>query len=327
MPAIGLLGDVMLGRCVGAELGSNAADDAWSPDLRRLADGLDAVVGNLECCISTRGEPTRAIPGKPFFFRAPPAAVGALAALGVRAVSLANNHALDFGEEALADTLEMLHNAGIATVGAGFGPAAARLGAVVQAGGARVGVVALTDHPRQYAAADGRWGVAYTDLRHAPPRWVLRELERLRSGADFVLAFPHWGPNMGTSTQPWQRARAAELLAAGATLVAGHSAHVFHGVERHPAGYALYDLGDALDDYAVDPVRRNDLGLLAIWRPAGDPELELVGLRLRYAHTGLACGQDADWIAARLASACGGGGIAIERVSENRFVLRRGAAP
>ena len=50
----------------------------------------------------------------------------------------------------------------------------------------------------------------------------------------------------------------AALLAAGATLVAGHSAHVFHGVE----GPVLYDLGDFIDDYAVDPRLRNDLGLL-----------------------------------------------------------------
>ena len=53
--------------------------------------------------------------------------------------------------------------------------------------------------------------------------------------------------------------RAADALVdAGATLVAGHSAHVPHGV----AGSVLYDLGDFLDDYRVDPRLRNDLGLL-----------------------------------------------------------------
>jgi poly-gamma-glutamate synthesis protein (capsule biosynthesis protein) len=320
-PAIGLLGDVMLGRAVGAALASEPADAVWAPDLRDLAQALDAVVCNLECCISERGVPTTAIPGKPFFFRAPPAAVQSLLTLGVRAVSLANNHALDFGEEALADTLELLHDAGIATAGAGFGAPAARHGAVVQAGGARVGIVALADHPEEYAAAGGRWGTAYADLRTAVPRWVIGEIERLRGEADLVLAFPHWGPNMTTATQPWQRERAAEMLAAGAGLVAGHSAHVFHGIEWRAGGWALYDLGDALDDYAVDAERRNDLGLMAIWRPVGTPRVELVGLRLGFACTGLAAGEDADWIAARLAAACARREVAIERVGESRFAV------
>jgi poly-gamma-glutamate synthesis protein (capsule biosynthesis protein) len=53
------------------------------------------------------------------------------------------------------------------------------------------------------------------------------------------------------------RTAAEALVAAGATLVAGHSAHIFHGV----AGRVLFDLGDFLDNYAVDPELRNDLGL------------------------------------------------------------------
>ena len=51
------------------------------------------------------------------------------------------------------------------------------------------------------------------------------------SRADVVVAFPHWGPNMTSEPAGWQRARARELVAAGADLVAGHSAHIFHGIE------------------------------------------------------------------------------------------------
>ena len=85
---------------------------------------------------------------------------------------------------------------------------------------------------------------------------------------------------------------AAALQEAGADLVAGHSAHVFHGVGWGARGPLLFDLGDALDDYRVDPRLRNDLGVMAIWRP-GDPEreLELVGLALDYCHTRLADGR------------------------------------
>jgi hypothetical protein len=59
-------------------------------------------------------------------------------------------------------------------------------------------------------------------------------------------------------------------------------------------------LSAALDDDRVDPGRRNDLGLLEIWRPKADPQVEVVGLRLEYCHTRLAEGRDARWIVGRL---------------------------
>jgi len=182
--------------------------------------------------------------------------------------------------------------------------------------------VAVSDHPREYGARPAAWGVALADLRRGLPDWLGTELRRLRRETHAVIVFPHWGPNMTTEPAGWQRKRAAELLAAGATLVAGHSAHVFHGVERHAGGFAAYDLGGAIDDYAVDEVLRNDLGLLALWSPDGDPELELVGLRLRYAHTELAAGADADWIATRLGRACAELGSEVRPVAEGRQVIR-----
>src|SRR4051812_7558964 len=128
MATIGLLGDVMLGRGVARELATRPAATVWAPDLLELAGTCDAVLCNLECCVSERGAPTRAIPNKPFFFRAPPVAVESLRAIGVRAVSLANNHALDYGADALADTLELLRGPAIATAGAGRDLEGARRG-------------------------------------------------------------------------------------------------------------------------------------------------------------------------------------------------------
>jgi poly-gamma-glutamate capsule biosynthesis protein CapA/YwtB (metallophosphatase superfamily) len=323
--AIGLLGDVMLGRGVAAELAAGrSGDDVWDPELRALGATLDLVVCNLECCLSDRGDPTTLIQGKPFFFRGPPAGVGALQAIGVRGVGLANNHALDFGPEALSDTLAALREAGIAAAGAGRGRAAARTGAVVSAGETRVGLVAATDHPVEFAAGSGEWGVAYADLRAGPPEWLLREITAVRERCDLVVASLHWGPNMATRPAGWQQELAAALQSAGADLVAGHSAHLFQGVAWASGGPVLYDLGDALDDYAVDRVRRNDLGLLAVWRPWNlEDELQLVGLRLEYARTGLAAGADADWIAARLTRACREQGSRVERVAEDVFRVRR----
>ncbi|MDQ4041566.1 MAG: CapA family protein, partial [Actinomycetota bacterium] len=89
------------------------------------------------------------------------------------------------------------------------------------------------------------------------PAWV-REAATPGGEADATLVTPHWGPNMRAEPLPRVRAAAQVLTEAGATLVAGHSAHVFQGV----APPVIYDLGDFVDDYAVDDVLRNDLGLL-----------------------------------------------------------------
>lgn len=316
--AIGLLGDVMLGRGVARELSATPPERLWSHELRALAQSLDLTIANVECCLSTRGARTDLVPDKPFFFRGPPSGALALEAMNVRVAGMANNHALDYGEQALSDTLHELGATGIATAGAGVGEREARRPAVVDVHGLRVGVVAMSDHPREYAAAQGRWGIAFSDLRRGVPGWVADELRQLRATCDAVIAFPHWGPNMTAEPAGWQQAVAGELQELGADVVAGHSSHCFHGVDWGPRGPVLSDLGGALDDYRVDPVLRNDLGLLAVWDPRSR-DLELVGITLDHARTDLARGPDANWIAERLERACARRAMGIERTAEQRF--------
>jgi poly-gamma-glutamate synthesis protein (capsule biosynthesis protein) len=107
---------------------------------------------------------------------------------------------------------------------------------------------------------------------------------------------------MTSAPLPYVRRAAGALVDAGAALVAGHSAHVFHGV----AGRVLFDLGDFLDDYAVDPVLRNDLGLLFLVTldERGPSAIEAVPLALDYCHTRLAGGADAAWVRRRFRRAC-----------------------
>jgi poly-gamma-glutamate synthesis protein (capsule biosynthesis protein) len=319
-PAIALLGDVMLGRAVAERFADAPPEEVWAPEIRELCGSCDLVICNLECCISTRRKPTDRVRRKPFFFRGPPRAVQSLQAIGVRAVGLANNHALDYEVEALLETLELLGEAGIAVAGAGRGEVEARRGAVVEAGGQRLGLVAVSDHPREFAAGPGSPGIAYGDMRRGIPGWLAEEVARLAGECDHVVAFPHWGPNMSTEPASWQRRAADELQEAGADLVAGHSAHVFHGAGWGRRGPLLYDLGDALDDYAVDSTLRNDLGVLAIWRPgAPETELELVALALDHCRTRLAEGHEAEWVARRLTAASERLGARVERIAEQRF--------
>jgi poly-gamma-glutamate capsule biosynthesis protein CapA/YwtB (metallophosphatase superfamily) len=296
---VALAGDTMLGRGVAAAIAERDPASLVAPEVASLAREADLVVLNLECCISERGRPWPA-PGKPFFFRAPPAATELLVHLGVRCVTLANNHALDFGEEALLDTFEHLEAAGIAWAGAGPDLERARAPVVLQAGGERVAVLALSDHPEDFAAARGRPGIAWAGLRGGVPGWVHDAIDSVE--ADVVIISPHWGPNMADRPRSHVRRAAARLRRTGATLVAGHSAHVVQGVEEA----VLYDLGDFLDDYRTDPRLRNDLGLLFLVElEQGRPRrLEAAPLKLEYCFTRLADGDDAAWIQRRFRELC-----------------------
>jgi poly-gamma-glutamate capsule biosynthesis protein CapA/YwtB (metallophosphatase superfamily) len=290
---LALAGDTMLGRKVANAIRGEAADslvDARVVDSIREAD---LFVLNLECCIAERGE-RWPDPAKPFFFRAPAAATEVLLRLGVDCVTLANNHALDYGPEALVETLERLESAGIDSVGAGADRGQARAPAMLERNGFRLAVLGCSDHPPAYAAGADSPGIAYG------LEWLPATIAGVE--ADAVLVSPHWGPNMVAAPLRRIRDAAATLHAAGASLVAGHSAHVFHGVGEG----VLYDVGDFLDDYAVDPRLRNDLGLLFLvdLDRQGPTRLEAVPLKLEFCHTRLADGDDASWIGRRFRAAC-----------------------
>jgi poly-gamma-glutamate synthesis protein (capsule biosynthesis protein) len=307
---IALAGDTMLGRGVGAEIDAVGPGGLVCGQICDLIRSADLAVVNLECCISSRGEP---FPGQRFCFRAPVQAARVLADLGVGCVTLANNHALDFGPLALADTIGHLQAAGIAVTGAGQCVARARAPAMLTAGGLTIAVLGVTDHPAGYAATAGHPGVAYADLRAGVPGWLTDQVQAAAARADVVLVSPHWGNKMTLRPPPYVRSAGSALTAAGPTLVAGHSAHLFHGV----AGRVLDDLGDFVDDYAVDPVHRNDLGLLFLVTVSehGPEHVTAVPLRLHYARTEVAAGADRDMIAARFTRACADIGTTVSQTN------------
>jgi poly-gamma-glutamate synthesis protein (capsule biosynthesis protein) len=298
----------MLGRGVAAVLGKRPPESLVDPAIVEITRAADLFVLNLECCISERGEP---VPDKIFTFRAPPAAIETLLHLGVGCVTLANNHALDYGLDAFLDTLAHLRDAGIAWAGAGYHVEDARKPVVV--GG--LPIVAFADHEPGFAAGPDRPGIAFADLRDGMPAW-------LRQNAPGALICPHWGPNMNPSPLPRVRAAARELHEAGAALVAGTSAHVFQGVE----GNVLCDLGDFLDDYARHEALRNDLGLLFLveLEQDGPRRIEAVPLKLDYAFTRLARGDEANWIRRRFRQACAELGTEVLD-EDGRLVIGRGA--
>jgi poly-gamma-glutamate capsule biosynthesis protein CapA/YwtB (metallophosphatase superfamily) len=284
---LALTGDTMLGRAVALALERRPPESLVADEIAELTRAADLCIVNLECCISERGRP---VP-KVFNFRAPPQAVETLVHLGVDCVTLANNHALDFGLECLLDTFAYLRAAGIRWAGAGMNVEEARAPVVLQG----LPIVAFSDHEAPFAAGPSHPGIAYADIRARVPDWLLER-------APGALVCPHWGPNMTSEPLPYVRAAARALREAGAALVTGTSAHVFHGVE----GNVIYDLGDFIDDYAVDPELRNDHGLLFFvdLEPDGPRRIEAVPIRLEYAYTRLARDDEAAWISRRFREAC-----------------------
>ncbi|MFN2420596.1 MAG: CapA family protein, partial [Gemmatimonadota bacterium] len=301
---IAFLGDVMLGRGVGAEIPRRSPESFWT-DLREVLLEMDLVVANLECAITTHPVPWTRTP-KVFHFRAPPDAVDVLHAAGIRMVSLANNHVLDFEVEGFLDTLRHLDEAGIARAGAGRDIAEASRPAVVEAGDRRIAMIAATDNESEWAAGPNTPGVQWR--RFAPDE--ARSLEMVErgvrdareAGADLIVLSLHWGPNMVPRPPARFRAFARAVIERGVDVLHGHSAHIFQGVGVHRGRPILYDTGDTLDDYAVDPVLRNDQSLVFVLDvdPEGPRELTLIPIRLRYAEVGLAKGRDLEEIQARI---------------------------
>jgi poly-gamma-glutamate synthesis protein (capsule biosynthesis protein) len=316
---IALAGDTMLGRSVGPRVATERFDQIIHPTIRDILVEADVTVINLECCVSDRGEPWR-LPGKPFFFRAPPRAAELLAWLGVDCANLANNHALDYGPLALRDTRQHLGNAGVLTVGAGVDHESARAWRTIEAGGLRIGVLGVTDHPPAFAAGPDQAGVAFADLRHGVPDWLRRQIKAMAAAVDLAFVTPHWGPNMTAEPRPYVRSAARAFRDAGADLIAGHSAHVAHGV----SGTVLYDLGDFVDDYAVDGRLRNDLGLVFVVTvdDGGPAGLEAVPIALDFCYTRPADDLESEWLRRRFEAACAAFGHEVDRAPTGHLTVQ-----
>lgn len=199
-------------------------DHPWrdvAPVLRRA----DVAVANLESAVSTRGI---AVAGKDYAFRGTPAALRAVGRAGIDAVSLANNHSLDYGRYAFLDTLRIAHDAGIAVVGGGLNLGYARRPAIFTAGGLRVALLAFSDvRPLGFDA-----GPALPGAVPAFPELMDPDIRAARKRADVVVVYFHWGEELATEPDDRQRRLAQLALDAGATVVLGAHAHVLQAVER-----------------------------------------------------------------------------------------------
>jgi poly-gamma-glutamate capsule biosynthesis protein CapA/YwtB (metallophosphatase superfamily) len=323
MITLTLAGDVMLGRGVNETLHAAHPEEPWG-DVLPLLHSADLRIINLECAITEHKEPWRRTQ-KVFHFRADPLAIEVLRAARTDACSLANNHTLDFEEQGLLDTLAHLEAAGIRYAGAGRDPEEAARPVLLGGG---VALVAFTDNEPPFAAAPGKPGTNYLPVSLKPE--VLRRVEEAiraarAAGAETIVFSNHWGPNMVERPKEVFRRFARTVVDLGADVYYGHSAHVFQGVEIYRGKPILYDTGDFIDDYAVDPRLRNDRSFLfRVSVEGGDlRRLELFPVSLPYARVELAKGGEREAILDRMVSLSAEMGTAFVR-REDRLLLEIG---
>src|ERR687893_2110291 len=327
MIAVALVGDVMLGRRVNDALRTLRPEQPWG-DVLPLLISADLRIVNLECSITDHKQPWTRTP-KVFHFRADSSAVGVLKAARVDVCSLANNHTLDFEERGLLDTMEHLKAAGIWYAGAGHNREEAARPALLSARPAdrpsRVALLAFTDNEPPFAAESDHPGTNYLPVSTEAD--VLGRVEvavtaAREAGAETVVFSNHWGPNMVERPSTLFRRFARAVMDRGADVYYGHSAHVFQGVELYRGKPILYDTGDFIDDYAVDPRLRNDRSLLfRVSVEGGDlRRLELFPVSLPYARVELAKGGEREAILDLMLNLSAEMGTALER-REDRLGL------
>jgi poly-gamma-glutamate synthesis protein (capsule biosynthesis protein) len=227
--------------------------------------GADCRLINLECVISSRGEEWHPIT-KAFHFRAGPRAVEFLQAAKIDGVTLANNHVLDYGAEALSDCLTLLDRSGIKRTGAGATLEDALTPALFGLPDGRVAVLALTDNEPDWDVTRVKPGVNYVAYQERglvePYRSRMAQaLSSARRQANLVIVSAHVGPNWGAPSRAMQ-ALAHDLVDMGADLYWGHSNHTPQGIELYKGRAIIYSAGDFVDDYAIDKDERNDLSFL-----------------------------------------------------------------
>ncbi len=258
------VGDVMLGRLVNQNLMHEPPEYPWG-DTLSLFHSVGLRICNLECVMSDRGQPWSVTP-KMFHFRSDRKNIEVLKRASIDAVSLANNHVLDYEEDAMLDMLATLDQAGIAHAGAGRDIAEASKPAIISAQGHKIGLLAFTDNEAGWAARETQPGIHYlpVDLDDSRAVSLLERVEQAKAQVDFLVVSAHWGSNWGYEPPLAQIPFAKSLVDAGADIIFGHSGHVFRGIEIYKQRPILYCAGNFIDDYAVDEVERNDESFIFI---------------------------------------------------------------
>jgi poly-gamma-glutamate synthesis protein (capsule biosynthesis protein) len=234
-------GDVMPNERGQSNYDSGGIDAVVDPALGEILRGADILEINHEFPFSLRGE---AMEDKQWTFRVDPKYVTILQEMGVDVAGLANNHGLDYGRDALLDTLDTLSGAGILYTGAGANIDEADDPAILEAGGMKIGILAATR-----VIPVGSWNAGKSSAGMLSCYDTTRAKEviaRMREECDYVFVCVHWGVEKTTELTDYQPAMGHEFIDVGADGVIGSHPHCLQGVEFYKGKPIFYSLGNFL---------------------------------------------------------------------------------
>lgn len=235
---VGAVGDLMLGAWL-TEILDREGPGYPLTEVGPLLERAGFLIGNLEAPFldDTTGV---ARAEKRYTFAVPTRAVAVLTTAGFDAVSLANNHILDFGMPGLRRTWEVLEGAGIAHVGTGPDSASAGRYRIVERRGRRIALLAYNHtFPAGFWAKRRRAGTA-----HAGEEGLAAEVRRAAANADLVIVSFHWSAELRETPKEYQRILAHIAVDNGADLVVGHHPHVVQPLEWYRGRLIAYSLGN-----------------------------------------------------------------------------------
>lgn len=251
-------GDIYLSDYVLAAYQQSGIQGVLSKELKKELKQADLAIANHEFAFSTRG--TQAT-DKQFTFRVDPSYVQILSKAGIDLVTLANNHVLDYGTDALTDTFHTLDEAGIAYAGAGNSLKRAAKLIRKKANGHTFGFLAAS---RVFPTVSWNVENAQPGVFSAyDPSRLLDAVENARTACDFLCVYVHWGIERNTTPEEYQRSLAHALIDAGADAVIGAHPHVLQGVEFYKGKPVFYSLGNFIFYQNIDQTAVAKLTLTA----------------------------------------------------------------
>lgn len=183
---------------------------------------------------------------------------------GFDGLSIANNHILDWGSDALEDTIRILKENGIQPAGAGMNYEEANVPAIFAIRGMRLAILAYTTlYPQSLEARKNSAGVSSFDLEGAKEK--IRGLKN-SGAADIVIVSIHWGDEYEAHANDEQKMIARALIDAGADLIIGHHSHVVQEVEKYKNSWIAYSLGNFVFDQGFSKETMEGLMLKATVR-------------------------------------------------------------
>lgn len=236
---ISLAGDILLTGYLLGQYDDSGISALVSDDILSELKNSDIFIANEEFPFSSGGV---AAEDKKFTFRTEPNRVSIFNELGLDIVTLANNHSLDYGTDALLDTFDALDNAGIQYVGAGKDLNRAEQLQTFTIENQTIGILAASRVIPEYDwnATASKPGV-FTTYDAVE---LVNQIAIANESCDYVIVYVHWGIEKQDTPEEYQRNLAKQYIDAGADLVVGSHPHVLQGIEYYNGKPIIYSLGN-----------------------------------------------------------------------------------